>query len=78
MSNAEFGKINGADVVKGFVVAALTSLLNSVVVVLSTGALPTLDSLRGMAIVGLSAGMAYLVKNLLTNSRDQLLRGEDK
>jgi hypothetical protein len=76
MANAPIGKLNSSDILKGCVVAALSSILNAVVMILGTGALPTLENLRTQAIVGLSAGMAYLVKNLLTNSKDQLLRGE--
>jgi hypothetical protein len=76
MANAPIGKLNSSDILKGCVVAALTSFLNAIVLILGTGALPTVASLRSMAIVGLSAGMAYLVKNVLTNSKDQLFKGE--
>jgi hypothetical protein len=69
---SDFFKLNSYDVVKGFVVAVLTSILSAVVGTLTNGEFPTLEQFKGIAIVGLSAGVAYLLKNWLTNSQGTL------
>ena len=73
---SKFGKLNLKDLGKGFLIAFLASFLTAVVTVLQTGAFPDLVALGTMASVGLAAGVAYLAKNLLTNSNNQLLAKE--
>ena len=74
--NAKLFAINSKDVIKGFIVAALSTFFTAVATVLGSGALPTLVQLKATALVGISSGMAYLVKNFLTNSKDELLKGD--
>ena len=72
MSN--FLNLNVDDLVKGFIVAFLSTALTGVVATLDSGALPTLAELKSAAIVGLTAGISYLLKNLLTNSQGVVLK----
>jgi VIT1/CCC1 family predicted Fe2+/Mn2+ transporter len=72
MSN--FLNLNVDDLVKGFIVAFLSTALTGVVATLDSGALPTLTELKSAAIVGLTAGISYLLKNLLTNSQGVVLK----
>jgi len=73
---AKFMQLQGKDFIKGIVTAILTAFLNALMVVLGTGVVPTIQNIRTYALVGLSAGIGYLIKNLFTNSKDQLLKGE--
>jgi hypothetical protein len=71
---SSFLKLDTQDLVKGFVVAFLSASLTGLVAILDSGALPTLIELKQAGIVGLTAGLSYLLKNLLTNSQDELLK----
>jgi len=72
MSN--FLNLNVDDLVKGFIVAFLSTALTGVVATLDSGALPTLAELKSAGIVGLTARISYLLKNLLTNSQGVVLK----
>ena len=76
--NSSFLKLNLFDIVKGFVVAALTVIVGNIVPVLQSGTLPSIQALGQWGIAGLAAGLAYLLKNLFTNSSGSLLNGEKK
>jgi VIT1/CCC1 family predicted Fe2+/Mn2+ transporter len=72
MSN--FLNLNVDDLVKGFIVAFLSTALTGLISTLDSGALPTLTELKSAGIVGLTAGLSYLLKNLLTNSQGVVLK----
>ena len=72
MSN--FLNLNVDDLVKGFIVAFLSAALTGIVTTLDSGVLPTLTELKSAGIVGLTAGISYLLKNLLTNSQGVVLK----
>lgn len=76
--NAKFLMINSDDLMRGFVTAVIASVLSSAVVILQAGNLPTVMQLKTIALVGVSSGVSYLVKNLLTNSKDQMFKTEAK
>ena len=78
MNLAKFGTLIWSDVVKGFFTAALTTVLLAVVPLLQSGKFPDLAQLKVFALSGLAAGIAYIIKNLLTNSKDELLKTEPK
>ena len=73
---SSFLKLDTQDLVKGFVVAFLSAGLTGLITTLDSGALPTLTELKQAGIVGLTAGLSYLLKNLLTNSQDELMKKE--
>jgi hypothetical protein len=72
MSN--FLNLDVNDLTKGFVVAFLSAALTGLVAILETSQLPQMTDLKAAAIVGLTAGLSYLLKNVLTNSQGQLLK----
>jgi hypothetical protein len=76
MKKSAFLSLDAKDAVKGFVVAALTSIGMAIVPVLQAGGLPTLAQLKVAGIAGLAAGISYLVKNLFTNSKDEIGKPE--
>ena len=72
--NSTFGKINMHDLIKGFLVAFIASVFFGINQVMQTGLLPTLPQLGSIAIVGVSAGLAYISKNLLTNGNGEVFK----
>ncbi|PKN20414.1 MAG: hypothetical protein CVU71_01080 [Deltaproteobacteria bacterium HGW-Deltaproteobacteria-6] len=73
---SDFLKLNIIDLARGAVVATGAAILAAIVPILETGSIPGVSTLKGIAVTGLAAGGAYLLKNLFTNSKDQLVRGE--
>jgi VIT1/CCC1 family predicted Fe2+/Mn2+ transporter len=73
---SNFLRLNTSDLVKGFVVAFLSASLTGIINTLDSGMLPLLSELKQAGIVGLTAGLSYLLKNLLTNSEDELMKKE--
>lgn len=66
------------DAVKGFILAIITMIISMVYSGINTGAFPqTWIEWKGILIASLGSGLAYLLKNFLTNSNDQLLKKED-
>lgn len=74
MSN--FLNLNVDDLVKGFIVAFLSTALTGLIATLDSGVLPTLTEIKSAAVVGITAGLSYLLKNLLTNSQGQILKND--
>jgi hypothetical protein len=75
---SEFLKINWLDLGKGVLVAVLTVVLQGVIDILQTGLLPTLQQIYAFLGPGLAAGLAYILKNLFTNSQNELGKAEAK
>lgn len=77
MNNSNFGKLNLRDLTNGLIVAFLTASLTSLIAILDSGVLPTLAELKAAGLAGLVASLAYLLKNLVTNSGGKVGVGED-
>jgi len=75
---SEFLKLNGKDLFKGMLVAFLAVLTSSISVILDAGALPSSAEWLNIAKVAGTAAVSYLLKNLFTNSSDQVLKPESK
>ena len=76
--NSNFLKLNFVDVLKGLIVAILTAILGAVYAILSAGGLPTMQDAKTIGISCLWAGIAYLLKNIFTNSDWQPFTTEQK
>lgn len=74
MNQSSFFSINWKDFGKAVIVAFLTAFVQSLIVVIDGGALPTVSQIKAAAISGAIAAAAYLLKNLLTNSDGQPLK----
>lgn len=72
MSNSPFGKLNLRDLINGLVVAFLTASLTGLVQILDSGVLPSLAELKSAGLAGVVASLAYLLKNLVTNSQGEM------
>jgi len=77
MNNSPFGKLNLRDLLNGLVVAFLTASLTGLITILDSGVLPNLEQLKSAGLAGLVASLAYLLKNLVTNSDGKMVAGED-
>jgi ABC-type uncharacterized transport system permease subunit len=71
MSKSKFFDLNWRDLFRGLVVTVFTGFLTAVLEILQSQKLPTSLQIKAAAISAATAGVAYLLKNLLTNSKDQ-------
>ena len=74
----KFLQLNWQDLVRGIVVAIITAFLTALLPVLQSGSFPTKAQLMVAVSCGVTAAIAYIIKNLLTNSKDQLFVPEPK
>lgn len=68
--------INVADLVKGATVAAGTVMLSLIGSMVESGAFITEQQLVVSVKAGILAAISYLVKNLFTNSKDEMFKSE--
>lgn len=76
MTFSELFKINGHDITKGLIVAVFTSVLVIVNDNINAGSF-SFDYMH-IGKTALAAAVAYLLKQLFTNSAGQFLSGETK
>lgn len=72
MNNSPFGKLNLRDLLNGIVVAFLTASITGILQILDAGGLPTTEQLVVAGKSGLIASLAYLLKNLVSNSQGEM------
>ena len=68
---SDLGKLNLADLGKGILIAILSSVLTVIYTTLQAGSLTF--NWKEILTVALTSVVAYLIKNLFTNSQNQLL-----
>ena len=78
MNKSNFGSINWRDILHGFFIVFISASLTGLIQTLEASQLPTLADVKTHIIVGLTAGVTYILKQLLQNSSGQLLKKEDK
>lgn len=64
---SSFGTLNWSDLLKGFVVAVLSSVLTTVYTSFQSGSLSF--DWKAIGLVAGTSGLGYLIKNLLTPSQ---------
>jgi hypothetical protein len=75
MSN--FLNLNWKDILKGFILSIITALVAGVYQAIQTGGIQfTWLFWQPIVYSAIGAGLAYLIKNVLTNSNDQFLKVE--
>jgi hypothetical protein len=70
--NSSFLTLNTRDFVKGLFIAVITAVITVVYTTIQTGTLSF--DWKVISTTALSAALAYIMKNLFTNSNDQLLK----
>jgi len=68
MQRSKKFSISWRDALHGFITAFLSASLAGIIDILSAGVLPDLAHLKTHMFIGLSAGIAYLLKKFITNS----------
>lgn len=76
MEKSKFLGLNWKDFAKGLFVALIGAFLGAITEILNAGKMPDIDTLKTAGITALAVGVSYLLKNLLTNSNDQILKKE--
>lgn len=69
-------KLNKKDLIKSVYIVIISSIIPSVGLIFDSGRLPSLSELRDILLVGFVAWCAYIIKNFLTNSKDEFLTNE--
>lgn len=75
---SKFFTLSTRDLIKGAVVAVLTGIMTFLVEQLKADTAIDLLLLKQVGISGLIAFLAYLIKNLVTNSNDEILKPDKK
>lgn len=76
---ADFGKLNWKDLLKGAILAFIVAFLTGALQLFQGGQVEwTFIYWQPTVYAGITALIAYLLKNLLTNSDDTFLRQEGK
>lgn len=74
---SEFMKVSKSDLVKGSITAMITIILTALYNSLEAGQFPTDIHFWVVELkLGLGAGISYVLKNWITNSKDQFLKKE--
>jgi branched-subunit amino acid transport protein len=73
---SEYLKLHWRDVLKSFVMAFLSALIAGISLLLQKQDLPNWLDIKILLTTSLSAAVAYIAKNLFTNSKGQLLKKE--
>jgi len=72
--NSSIFTLNKADFIKGLIIAVITAVITLLYNTVQTGSL-TFDW-KAISTAAASAALAYIMKNLLTNSSDEFLKKE--
>jgi len=75
---SKFLSLNAKDAIKGLVVAFFSAVLTGIYQLIQTGGSLTWPTIKPILITGVVALLGYLIKNVLTNSQDQLIIKEPK
>jgi hypothetical protein len=73
---SKFLTLGMRDIIRGAIVAVGTAAGTGLINVMNTGALPNEAQLKTIGISASCAGIAYLMKNLFTNSKDEIAKVE--
>jgi hypothetical protein len=73
---SKLGTLDWRDILNGLLIAFLAAMIDGIIKILNSGAVFDWPHLKPVLIAGISAALSYLLKSLMTNSRNQLLRKE--
>lgn len=74
MKNSKFLNLNTFDFIKGFLVAVLTSVITALLQMISL--VPPIIDWKTISVIALSSALAYLLKQLATNSKGAIMQKE--
>lgn len=73
---SKFFNVNLADLGKAALMVAIITILTAFLPTFTSGDFPTFDAILAALKSGVTGGIAYLIKNLLTNSNGSFLTKE--
>jgi len=73
---SRFLTLNARDFIKAIIMAFISGLLTGIYKLLQTGSILNWTCLKPVIISGVSAVIAYLIKNFFTNSKDEFMTKE--
>ena len=73
---SQYLTINALDLIKGATVAAGTAMLSLIGSMIESGAFITDEQLVIAVKTGVLAAISYLIKNVFTNSKDEMFKSE--
>jgi len=73
---SKFLKLNKGDFINGIIVAIFCSFITGLYQVIANGGAINWITLKPVVIASVGAGVSYLTKNLLSNSKGQFMKGE--
>jgi hypothetical protein len=73
---SKFLSVDSRDIMKGIFIAFVTSVLAGIQKIFETGAGFDWPTFKPVLIAGICAAISYILKNLVSNSRDQLFTKE--
>lgn len=74
--NSKLFSLNIADISRGLLIAVLTPVFTTVLQSLNSGSIVL--NFKSIGVSALAGGMAYILKNFLSNSSGQILGSEKK
>ena len=75
---SKFLSLQAKDWIRGLFMSVSAAIVDALILTLNSGAMPTPEQYKGIAITGGVAGLVYISKNLLTNSQDEFVKPEPK
>lgn len=79
MKRSKFLKLQWWDVVKGALVAGVTTLITALIMILNNGEIPlTMAEWKPILIAALASFLGYILKNWLTNNEGKIGKPDNK
>jgi hypothetical protein len=73
---SKFLRLNSRDFIKGIIVAIFCTFITGLYQLIANGGVINWLTIKPVVIAAIGSGVAYLTKNLLTNSKGQFMKGE--
>jgi uncharacterized MAPEG superfamily protein len=73
---SKFLTLNARDFTKGFIVAVICTLITGFYQLIANGGTVNWITLKPVVIAAVGAGISYITKNLLSNSKGDFMKGE--
>lgn len=73
---SKFLKLNSSDFINGFIIAIFCAFITGAYQIIANGGTINWLTVKPVVIAAIGAGVSYLTKNLLSNSKGEFMRGE--
>jgi hypothetical protein len=73
---SKFLKLNSHDFINGLIIAIFCTFITGFYQLIANGGVINWLTVKPVVIAAIGSGVAYLTKNLLTNSKGEFMKGE--